>query len=333
MKIQPHHHLEDSARAQQLQRALKTQGIDTEGKPYPPRASESKQQTLLCFSLSLWHDPDWAAARHQEFTAHIYLDDTPLNQQQRLAEHHFDLHDWQPGIDHHEFQRLVTFLSKSQSETPATTLIQKRTPIRKAIAWVSSAIVALGTFYSLISGHNEVSAVLCGSLVSTSYCINHGWGGYATPQQQSDFQQAVADGCDGLRQFMTEEGHHEAHLAKAQRIIQAAEIIQTDHWENANKAHPFYQPAGIINHPSEMAAREYTKNNAQHQAEQQCQGYLSNERDQLIGTTINIEEWQCNPHAKNTWDCSAKGTAQCQLRLYQPKSQEQCNTQLALAKD
>ncbi|QNL19690.1 toll/interleukin-1 receptor domain-containing protein [Hyphobacterium sp. CCMP332] len=148
-------------------------------------------------------------------------------------------------------------------------------------------------------------------------------GGVPSVQDEAVFEQARADGCDGLRAFI-ESGRGGVLQFEADRLLSARRTETVTEWVEIERRLPLYEPSLRNGQSSETAARTAVATQAEQQARELCSGMSQSDMFRERATSLAIENANCRNGADG-WRCSLEGAAICALESRETREVEICD--------
>ncbi|GAB4199285.1 MAG: hypothetical protein Tsb002_34730 [Wenzhouxiangellaceae bacterium] len=187
---------------------------------------------------------------------------------------------------------------------------------------IGSLILLIITTMTTITDIIDFPAKICQLPGIHQACSWRGWGGVPTTEQVAEFLDAQAQGCDGLRRYLT--GTLPTVLRdEADRLLRRKQEIIEQEWVVNDQTLPLYQNRTSKAYHDEATAREATTQAAQQQSDKQCGNAANSLNGKLLNQELKITAIDCDNSTRG-WQCSLTGTSHCQLNIPTSVTREQC---------
>ena len=243
--------------------------------------------------------------------------DPPLGFGQRQA---LDLIDWRGN---QRDPRFLDVLSAVRAMITGRPIPQPRAPRTRARRRVlgGAAIVliaaSLGFLFNLFGAQNAI----CRGPVK-DVCAIISIGGVPSAQDETAFEQAKAQGCDGLRAFIA-SGRGGVLQFEADRLLSARRTETITSWVETERTLPLFEPTPDGAQDTEATAREAVVTKATESARKLCAGLAQSDMFRSTSTSLSIDVANCRDGADG-WRCSLEGAALCALEAGETRQVEVC---------
>jgi hypothetical protein len=213
------------------------------------------------------------------------------------------------------------------SAAPALAVIRDRTGTffadqrrrrwrRLGFAGAPSVLVVIG-FYADVG---SVSTSTCQVGWIRPVCGRLGLGGVPSPAQELAYQTALANGCNGLRDFVRSQPDN-PRAVDAQRMLAGARTVERTSWHSGDRRLPLFVtgPARRTREVAEGAART----DAGQSAAALCSSYEATRTMRLNASHVNSGRLNCE-RSSDGWRCSIEGTASCRIAIPRVETVEIC---------
>lgn len=244
--------------------------------------------------------------------------DPPLGFGQRQA---LDLVGWRGNRQDPRFRDVVLAVRALVDGDPIPQPQAPRVRARRRILGGGAVVIAaalLGFVFNLFGAQNAI----CHGPVR-DFCAIVSIGGVPSAEDELAFEQARAEGCDGLRAFI-ESGRGGVLQFEADRLLSARRTETVTHWTEVERRLPLYEPTLQTGRPTEGAARDEVAAQALRQARQLCSGLAQSDLFREVGTSLETEVADCRDNASG-WSCSLEGAAVCSLETRETREVEVCD--------
>ena len=229
-----------------------------------------------------------------------------------------DLSRWRGGADSPllaDFEAAVRVRLTDKPE-PA----RKRNPLLARIASVVAVAPFLAGATAIFADVQAVSGPVCAAQpLRVSVCRGLGIGGVPTAAEETRFNTARAEGCEGLRHFVTAEGDNPL-IDDARRLLEGRRVVREESWTPRDQTLEIFV-SGSGSGSSREAAIAAATPPVKDAAERACRPFASTDEYRLV--SAGPSDWNCS-QVGGAWSCRAASTAVCKLEERHVVEKEIC---------
>jgi hypothetical protein len=241
----------------------------------------------------------------------------PLGFGQRQA---LDLIGWRGNPRDPRYQDVLATVRAMIAGGPLPQPQAPRTRARRRVLGGAAVVLtaaAIGFVFNLFGAQNT----LCRGPIR-DVCAIVSVGGVPSAQDEIAFEQAKAQGCDGLRAFIA-SGRGGVLQFEADRLLSARRTEPVTTWVETERRLPLFEPTPEGGQATEAAARKAVTAQARESARELCAGLAQSGMFQSLSTSLSIDVADCRDGA-NGWRCSLEGAAICALEARETRQVEVC---------
>ncbi len=238
-----------------------------------------------------------------------------FGQQQAL-----DLIGWRGSRRDPRFRDVLAAVKALVNGNPIPRPQAPRTRARRRLFGGTAIVLTAASFGFVFNLFGAQTAICHGPI--RDVCAIVSLGGVPSAADELAFQQAKAQGCDGLRAFI-EGGRGGALQFEADRLLSARRIEMVTTWVPIERRLPLFEPSPEGGHATEASAREAVASQARRQARQLCSGLEQSDLFRAVSTSLAIDTVNCRDSADG-WRCSLEGAAVCALESRETRELEVC---------
>jgi hypothetical protein len=243
--------------------------------------------------------------------------DPPLGFGQRQA---LDLINWRGNQQDPRFLDVLAAVRAMITGGPIPQPRAPRARARRRVLGGAAIVLIAATFGFLFNLFGAQNAICRGPVKDV--CAIVSIGGVPSAQDEAAFEQAKAQGCDGLRAFIT-SGRGGVLQFEADRLLSARRTETITSWIETERMLPLFEPTSDGGQDSEATAREAAVAKATESAGKLCAGLAQSGMFRSVSTSLSIDVADCLDSASG-WRCSIDGKALCKLEARETRQVEVC---------
>ncbi|MFO1012740.1 MAG: toll/interleukin-1 receptor domain-containing protein [Caulobacteraceae bacterium] len=229
-----------------------------------------------------------------------------------------DLSRWRGGAESPllaDFEAAVRVRLTDRPEPP-----RKKNPLLARIASVVAVAPFLAGATAIFADVQSVSGPVCTAQpLRVSICRGLGIGGVPTAQEETRYNAARAEGCEGLRHFVTAEGDNPL-VEDARRLLEGRRIVREETWTPREQQLEIFV-TGSGSGATREAAIASGLPAVKEAAERACRPFASTDQYRLV--SAGPSDWNCS-QAGGAWTCRATSSATCKLEERHVEEKEIC---------